>query len=131
MPRVDDPTSEVTITAVDVGSVANIGWWAEPPSGPASGRDLDSLVECVASELTSARSVALGCEAPLYVPLSHGVIVTDCPFENGEVEGRFGGPLLGPSALAAQYRRAERYARERFPRGFQPRGVRATGWATG
>ena len=58
------------VCAVDVGSLLNIGWWRAPRTGSGSGgRDLDSLVATVANDLAVGRRVALGFEAPLFIPM--------------------------------------------------------------
>lgn len=57
------------IAAIDVGAPANIGWWASDPGGEQSGTDLDTLGAVVGAALNADRPVALGFEAPLYVPM--------------------------------------------------------------
>jgi hypothetical protein len=57
------------VAAVDVGSPSNIGWWASGADGDRSGRDLDGVASVVAMALNEGTSVALGFEAPLYVPM--------------------------------------------------------------
>lgn len=62
--------TDINVIAVDVGSLLNIGWWRDSPSqDPTSGRDLDSLVDAVTSDLLAGAAVALGFEAPLFVPV--------------------------------------------------------------
>lgn len=59
----------LSVAAVDVGALVNIGWWHRAPSGETlSGRDLDGLVDIVARDLISRVPVALGFEAPLFIP---------------------------------------------------------------
>lgn len=60
---------EPLVAAVDVGSPANIGWWAADRDSHSSGTDLDQLALVVADALNKQRAVALGFEAPLYVPM--------------------------------------------------------------
>ena len=61
--------TDISVIAVDVGSLLNIGWWRDSPSQhSASGRDLDGLVDAVSSDLLAGGAVALGFEAPLFVP---------------------------------------------------------------
>lgn len=61
--------TDISVIAVDVGSPLNIGWWRDSPSQHStSGRDLDSLVDAVSSDLLAGRAIALGFEAPLFVP---------------------------------------------------------------
>ncbi|MGA3215767.1 MAG: hypothetical protein ABSD97_08790 [Acidimicrobiales bacterium] len=61
--------SDAVVAAVDVGSLANIGWWRLADDIGAGGRDLDELIEVLADDLNQNRSVALGFEAPIFVPL--------------------------------------------------------------
>ena len=61
--------SDAAVAAVDVGSLANIGWWRGCGDAARGGRDLDELVEVLAADLNQNRSVALGFEAPIFVPL--------------------------------------------------------------
>jgi hypothetical protein len=59
----------VIVVAVDVGELANIGWRRREASGKSSGgRDLYDLVEVVAADLGAGIPVALGFEAPLFIP---------------------------------------------------------------
>lgn len=61
--------ADINVIAVDVGSLLNIGWWRDSSSvDPTSGRDLDSLVDAVSSDLLAGALVALRFEAPLFVP---------------------------------------------------------------
>ena len=61
---------DINVIAVDVGSLLNIGWWRDSASqDPTSGRDLDSLVDAVSADLLAGTAVALGFEAPLFIPL--------------------------------------------------------------
>jgi hypothetical protein len=62
--------TDVVVAAVDVGAVRNIGYWRDAPGeGEAGGHRLDDLAGRLATDLTRGRSVALGLEAPLFVPL--------------------------------------------------------------
>ena len=61
--------STAVVAAVDVGSLANIGWWRVAGETAGGGRDLDELVDALAADLNHGRSVALGFEAPIFVPL--------------------------------------------------------------
>jgi hypothetical protein len=61
--------ANINVLAVDVGSLMNIGWWRACPSGESSsGRDLDELVDVIAADLQRGDAVALGFEAPLFIP---------------------------------------------------------------
>jgi len=62
--------TEISIVAVDVGSLVNIGWWREvsAPKLTSSGRDLDAVADVVVADLRAGIPVALGFEAPLFVP---------------------------------------------------------------
>jgi hypothetical protein len=60
----------IAIAAVDVGNVANTGWWQISSSGAEQGgRDLNDLATLLADDLTRGEKVALGFEAPLFIPL--------------------------------------------------------------
>ena len=61
--------SNVVVAALDVGSLANIGWWRAAGTTAGGGRDLDELVAVLTADLNLNRSVALGFEAPTFVPL--------------------------------------------------------------
>jgi hypothetical protein len=58
----------IVIYAVDVGKIENIGWWRVADDGQTGGRDLDDLIGKVTSDLDDGGRVALGFEAPLFVP---------------------------------------------------------------
>ncbi|MEV0296976.1 hypothetical protein [Nocardia sp. NPDC050710] len=58
----------LVVAAVDVGKLANIGWWRIAGTDACGGRDLDDLVAGLAADLDEGRSVALGFEAPLFIP---------------------------------------------------------------
>jgi hypothetical protein len=60
--------SDVVVAAVDVGKLANIGWWRISGRAAAGGRDLDELASVLAEDLNAGRSVALGFEAPMFIP---------------------------------------------------------------
>jgi hypothetical protein len=60
---------DISVVAVDVGALRNIGWWCRAPDGATtSGRDLDSLVDCISGDISARVPVALGFEAPLFIP---------------------------------------------------------------
>jgi hypothetical protein len=59
---------EIAVLALDVGSLANIGWWRMSGSAANGGRDIQGFVEAAVLELNSARPVAIGFEAPLFIP---------------------------------------------------------------
>jgi hypothetical protein len=61
------------IYCADVGSVAarRFGWASIGPDGTHGGTDMQQLATAVAESLRSGRSVALGFECPLFVPLAH------------------------------------------------------------
>ncbi|MGW4368455.1 hypothetical protein ACWEKT_22705 [Nocardia takedensis] len=70
------PPEKPVVAAVDVGRLSNVGWWHIDGSGARGGRDLDDLVTAVAADLHGGRPVALGFEAPLFVPnpaTAHGL----------------------------------------------------------
>lgn len=56
------------IAAVDVGARANIGWWVEDPGGGRGGNDLDELTGLLVGACNDGAPVALGFEAPLFIP---------------------------------------------------------------
>lgn len=56
------------MAAIDVGSLANIGWWRVHDKSGAGGDDLDVLVEELVADLEAGSVVALGFEAPLFIP---------------------------------------------------------------
>ncbi len=59
----------LVVAAVDLGSLANIGWWRVDADGlDAGGRDLNALAELLVADLSVGASVALGFEAPLFLP---------------------------------------------------------------
>lgn len=64
-------TEATTIAAVDVGSVRNgkFGWFTRSPLNTHQGVHPDGLLEILTSELDAGRSLALGFECPLYLPL--------------------------------------------------------------
>ena len=60
---------QISVIAVDVGALKNIGWWRDSGSGlTTSGRDLDGAVDTVCLDLLAGRPVAIGFEAPLFIP---------------------------------------------------------------
>ena len=59
----------LVVAVLDVGSAAKTGWWRSPLAGPATeGGSVDELCGDLAEDLLSANAVALGFEAPLWVP---------------------------------------------------------------
>lgn len=63
-----DPVHPV-VAVLDVGSAAKTGWWRRGADGTeTSGRDIDRLVEQLAEDLEADHFVALGFEAPLWIP---------------------------------------------------------------
>lgn len=59
----------LTVAVLDVGSARNTGWWRSPIDGePSHGVDVDSLCDEVAADLSVGNPVALGFEAPLWMP---------------------------------------------------------------
>jgi hypothetical protein len=61
--------SELVVAAVDVGAVRNIGYWRDSADGSGGGTKLEELAAQVAADLDLGRRVALGFEAPLFVPM--------------------------------------------------------------
>lgn len=55
------------VAAVDIGSLANLGWAVQGPSLDAAGTDIDECVRVLAEALRHG-SLALGFEAPMFVP---------------------------------------------------------------
>lgn len=96
--RPDSRTVSRVVAVVDVGSIRNLGWWRRGPDGAAGGADLDTLAALLAADLAAGRAVALGLEAPLFVP------VPDTPDRIGRQRaGEAGRPWCagaGTSALA-------------------------------
>lgn len=59
----------VVVAALDVGSAARTGWWRSPLDGPSTqGRNVDEFCAELVHDLVKGRPVALGFEAPLWVP---------------------------------------------------------------
>lgn len=63
---------DIAVFCADVGSIAqgNFGWAGLSDDLDQSGTDIVSLADAVAASLCAGRKVALGFEAPLFVPLS-------------------------------------------------------------
>lgn len=61
------------LAAIDVGRVANVGWWHHQGRQGVGGHDLDELCGLLSSDLAKGEQVALGFEAPLWVPLAKTV----------------------------------------------------------
>lgn len=92
------------IAAVDVGSVArgNIGWCHLADGAEQTGRRLDEIAEVVADDLNAGRRVALGFEAPLFIPLPDDEDAL-CKARRGEGSHAWSAAAgLGALALAAQ-----------------------------
>lgn len=89
------------VLCADVGSVKreNFGWFARLSDGTErKGSDIHELAECVAALLIEGKSVALGFEAPMYVPLRKDVLTLTSK-RRGETNANWiGGP--GASVLA-------------------------------
>jgi hypothetical protein len=64
--EVDGPTR--VIAALDVGAVRNVGWWRRSDDSESGGTDLNDLCHMVSDDLTADRQVALGFEAPCWIP---------------------------------------------------------------
>ncbi len=61
--------SSVVVAAIDVGAPKNIGWWRQDGDEPGrGGTSLDQLAALLAEDLAAGRSVALGFEAPMFIP---------------------------------------------------------------
>jgi hypothetical protein len=59
----------LVVAAVDVGSATKTGWWRSPLCGPSTeGRNVDELCSELAEDLLRGSVVALGFEAPLWIP---------------------------------------------------------------
>lgn len=62
----------VVVAVLDVGSAARTGWWRSPLDGtPTEGRDVDVLCSELVVDLLSGDAVALGFEAPLWIPYAY------------------------------------------------------------
>ena len=59
------------IAAIDVGSRLKLPWFRIGASGTRAGADLDDLATALRSDLQSGAQVALGFEAPLWIPRAH------------------------------------------------------------
>jgi hypothetical protein len=59
---------DLVVAAVDVGSLANIGWWRARGNVGTGGHDLDDLVGELIADLERGSAVAVGFEAPLFIP---------------------------------------------------------------
>jgi len=89
------------VVCADVGSVkrGNFGWFARLADGiDQKGSDIHELAECVAALLNEGKCVALGFEAPMYVPLREDVLTLTSK-RRGETNANWiGGP--GATVLA-------------------------------
>jgi hypothetical protein len=65
-PMTDD--RRPVIAAVDVGKLSNVGWWRIDDERASGGRDLDDLAAALTIDLNAGRPVALGIEAPIFIP---------------------------------------------------------------
>ncbi|MGW5316870.1 hypothetical protein [Nocardia thailandica] len=63
-------TADRVVAVLDVGSVRNLGWWRTGPGGSTGGTDLALLVDLLVEDLEAGRPVALGLEAPLFIPMA-------------------------------------------------------------
>ncbi len=62
----------VVVAVLDVGSAARTGWWRSPFDGPPTeGRHVDALCSELIRDLGGGGAVALGFEAPLWMPYAH------------------------------------------------------------
>lgn len=62
-----------SIYAVDVGGLGNVGWARFAPGQPSDGsRSLDALVDRLAADAAKGMSLALGFEAPGFLPIPEG-----------------------------------------------------------
>lgn len=61
-------TQSRVVAALDVGAVRNIGWWHLVDDTASDGTDLNDLCRRIAEDLAAGRQVALGFEAPLWIP---------------------------------------------------------------
>jgi len=65
----------VTVACADVGSIKNdnSGWRLrdriDPSDGALEGDSIDELVETIVERVEKGRSVALGFECPLFIPV--------------------------------------------------------------
>lgn len=61
----------VVVAVLDIGSEAKTGWWRSCLDGtPTEGRRVDDLCEVLAEDLAAGHLVALGFEAPLWIPFA-------------------------------------------------------------
>lgn len=89
------------VVCADLGSVkrGNFGWFAGLSDGTErKGSDIHKLVECVADLLNRGKRVALGFEAPMYVPLRDDVLTLTSKRRGETNPNWIGGP--GASVLA-------------------------------
>jgi hypothetical protein len=60
---------DMVVAVVDVGKLSNVGWWRIAENQQSGGgTDLDVLVAALVDDLESGHRVALGFEAPLFIP---------------------------------------------------------------
>lgn len=89
------------VVCADLGSVkaGNFGWFAGLSDGTeCKGADIQELADCVADLLTRGKRVALGFEAPMYVPLRDDVLTLTSKRQGETNPNWIGGP--GASVLA-------------------------------
>ena len=61
----------LVVAVLDIGSEAKTGWWRSHADGAETeGRRVDDLCTAIVQDLAAGRAVALGFEAPLWVPFA-------------------------------------------------------------
>ena len=58
-----------TVFAIDVGRIDRIGWYVIGPTGERGGESIDDLADELVAALDRGEQVALGLEAPMFVPV--------------------------------------------------------------
>ena len=89
------------VVCADLGSVkrGNFGWFARLSEGTVrKGSDIHELANCVAELLDRGKRVALGFEAPMYVPLTDDILTLTSKRRGETNPNWIGGP--GASVLA-------------------------------
>lgn len=89
------------VVCADLGSVkgGNFGWYAGLSDGTErKGSDIRELANCVAELINAGKRVALGFEAPMYVPLRDDVLTLTSKRKGETNPNWIGGP--GASVLA-------------------------------
>lgn len=92
------------MVALDVGSLARLGWWCDRDGTGFGGMEIGGLVDLIVEEISSGRSVALGFESPLFVPAPTSVEDL-CRQRRGE-RGRPWSAGAGTAALAVGFQEA-------------------------